>query len=327
MVRCNTGQDGANVRVMTSVAPHIPAPPASLSALDGWIDICRAGSFTASTGPVTLAEADLDEMVANFERADPAPVVLGHPTRDDVPAEGWVDRLRRVGDRLQARLTRLDDDFRSACQAGRFAARSIGATKEAAGWTLQHLAFLGAALPAVDGLAPSHFSRHPKGMVIALSAPLDTALAAPLGGAEERLGWWAVESMLRSLREWVIERSTIATADRVMPAWSLDTLRELAEPEDMVALVSRLHATLATGPDPGTSPGPDPCPDPGTSPGGAPAPHFTSRRAPAAPITTETPMPSIFPPPLRPQVCSRPPRPRPPRTPPRAGNWRRRSPN
>ena len=45
-------------------------------------------------------------------------------------------------------------------------------------------------------------------MPVVLGHPDTDDPATPLGGMEERL---------RSLREWVIERSTIETADRVMP--------------------------------------------------------------------------------------------------------------
>ena len=138
-----------------------------------------------------------------------------------------VETLRAVGDRLQAKLGRLDENFRAACEAGRYAARSVALTPPAQtrGWTLWHLAFLGAATPAVDGLVPSQFSKArlaPEGAFV-----ID--LAAPLGGMEERTGWRAVERMLRGLREWVIERSSIETADRVLPDWYLADLADLGE--------------------------------------------------------------------------------------------------
>ena len=87
------------------------------------------------------------------------------------------------------------------------------------------------------------------------------ALATPPGGAEEREGWHAIESMLRSLREWVIGRSTIGTADRVMPQWNLEMLRGLGEPDEVAAL----HAA------PGATPGVTDRP-------AAPSPQFISRR-------------------------------------------------
>ena len=43
---------------------------------------------------------DLDDMVAAFEALDlggKLPVKLGHATRDDAPAQGWIVALRRRG--------------------------------------------------------------------------------------------------------------------------------------------------------------------------------------------------------------------------------------
>ena len=218
---------------------------ASLSALDGWIDICRTGTWHGQDGTVTLTDADLDELVAGYVQADPAPVVLGHPTTDG-PAQGWVGAIRRVGDRLQARLERLDDGFRAAVEAGRYVNRSISAVRDAAGWRLRHLGFLGAALPAVDGLSPSNFAA-PAGTSIVFSAPIGTELAIPLGGDDERRGWRALEALLRQLREWLIETHDVDTANQVISPWYLETLGSLGEPDEDNSY-SRLAQIVAGGP-------------------------------------------------------------------------------
>ncbi|WP_170563044.1 hypothetical protein [Ruegeria atlantica] len=91
-------------------------------------------------------------------RADPAPVVKGHP-ETDAPAYGWVEALRVAGDRLQAKLARLDPAFRSEVEAGSFGPRSVALQPlPGAGWRLRHLGFLGGARAAVDGLSPSQFA-------------------------------------------------------------------------------------------------------------------------------------------------------------------------
>jgi len=218
---------------------------ATLSALDGWIDICRTGTFRGQDGTVTLTDADLDALVAGYARADPAPVVLGHPATDG-PAQGWVGAIRRVGDRLQARLERLDEDFRASVEAGRYVNRSISAVREGAGWRLRHLGFLGAALPAVDGLSPSNFAA-PAGTGIVFSDPLKVDLASPPGGDDERRGWRALESLLRGLREWLIETHDVDTANRVISPWYLETLGSLGEPDDDNSY-SRLAQIVAGGP-------------------------------------------------------------------------------
>ena len=57
-----------------------------MSALDGWIDICRAGSWRDMAGrDVRLDEDRLDRIVAAQAAADPTPVVVGHADSPGVP--------------------------------------------------------------------------------------------------------------------------------------------------------------------------------------------------------------------------------------------------
>ncbi len=147
-----------------------------MSALDGWIDICRAGTWLDIAGrEVTIDETRLDRIVAEHAAADPAPVVVGHPEAD-APAYGWIESLRRVGDRLQATLRDIAPAFREAVEAGRYAGRSIALH----GDTLRHLGFLGGRAPAVPGLAPTCFASAPE-TVIAFA---DGAAEAPQQSSE-----------------------------------------------------------------------------------------------------------------------------------------------
>ena len=132
-----------------------------MSALDGWIDVCRAGKWRDMQGrEVALDETRLDRIVAAHATADPAPVVVGHP-ESDAPAFAWIDGLRRTGDRLQAKLRDIAPAFREAVEAGRYAGRSIALQ----GDTLRHLGFLGGRAPAVPGLAPTCFASEPETVI------------------------------------------------------------------------------------------------------------------------------------------------------------------
>ena len=132
-----------------------------MSALDGWIDICRAGTWRDMQGhDVRLDEDRLDRIVATHAAADPAPVVIGHPEAD-APAYAWIDGLRRAGDRLQAKLRDIAPSFREAVEAGRYSGRSIALQ----GDTLRHVGFLGGRAPAVSGLVPTRFAAAPQTVV------------------------------------------------------------------------------------------------------------------------------------------------------------------
>lgn len=179
-------------------------PP--MSALDGWIDVFRTGAHRDSGGRVRRwAEDDLDRLVAAFERGDPVPVVVGHPEAD-APAFGRVAGLRRVGDRLQARLDELDPGFRAAVAAGRYSGRSVALDRTGeGGFRLRHLGFLGAAAPAVAGLAPSRFSARPAAAYL-----FDRRMEETMTEDDADAGREALEAERRELEE---ARRALAAAE------------------------------------------------------------------------------------------------------------------
>ena len=122
------------------------------------IEVFRAGDY-GERGNWTAG--DLDRLAATYDsRLHAAPVVLGHPA-EDAPAYGWVKRLRRAGQSLWAQLEKVDPLLESLLRAGRFAQRSVALYKLfplTGGPYLRHLGFLGAAPPAVKGLAPVRFA-------------------------------------------------------------------------------------------------------------------------------------------------------------------------
>ena len=187
-----------------------------MSALDGWIDVCRTGTWRDSQGrTVPIDEGRLDRIVAAHGVADPAPVVVGHP-ETDAPAFAWVDGLRRTGDRLQAKLRDIAAPFREAVEAGRYAGRSIALQ----GDRLRHVGFLGGRAPAVPGLAPTQFAAEAE-TVVALAE-------VTLAGSMERAAWPALARMLRGIRERIIATDGQKAADAAIPDYEIEALAELA---------------------------------------------------------------------------------------------------
>jgi predicted ribosome quality control (RQC) complex YloA/Tae2 family protein len=126
-----------------------------------WIEIFNSGTHQDSSGNEQLYTPEaLDKMVAVYnERTmnDPtleAPIVKGHPQSDD-PAYGWVEKLVRRGNVLLAKLKDLSDDFVGEVRKGLYKKVSIAIYPD---YMLRHIGFLGAAQPAVKGLAPLNFS-------------------------------------------------------------------------------------------------------------------------------------------------------------------------
>lgn len=141
------------------------------AGFDDFIEVFRAGTHTDASGQTrAFTESDLDQIVANHNAEHPAPAVVGHP-KDNDPAYGWTEGLKRVGDRLLAKFHQVAPAFAQAVKDGRFRNRSIKISQGDNGWKLVHVGFLGAAAPAVEGLKPIAFSQADTGPVFEFSQP------------------------------------------------------------------------------------------------------------------------------------------------------------
>ena len=195
-----------------------------MSALDGWIDVCRAGEHTDSRGrAVGITPDDIAGIARRYAGEDPAPVVLGHP-KDDDPAYGWVGKLRAVGGALQAKLRKLDPAFREWVESGRYRGRSVALRGGPGNWSLRHLGFLGATPPAIEGLAPSEFAgRGRAAMEGEDDAVIEFAGDAPGFGA-----WGALAAAMARLRDLLVDKFSIEEADRALPRWALRSVEDAA---------------------------------------------------------------------------------------------------
>lgn len=176
--------------------------------MNEWFEIFRAGNWTDSHGREhAYTNDDLDRIVSQYDPAqNEAPIVIGHPESNS-PAYGWVKALKRAGDRLLALPHQVVGEFAEMVKQGLFKKRSISLTPDL---RLVHVGFLGAVPPAVKGLKDIAFSVDSNSMVYEF--------------AEWRVP--IVGRVLRRLRDWVIEKFGLETADQVLPAWEIQTLEE-----------------------------------------------------------------------------------------------------
>ena len=118
-------------------------------------EIFRTGTWTSDKGITKeYTESDLDKLVENYNSEDPAPIVIGHP-QTNAPAYGWIEKIKRVADRLIAVPKQLNEDFVKLVKDGAFKKRSVSFTPD---FKLNHVGFLGAAAPAVAGLKEIQFN-------------------------------------------------------------------------------------------------------------------------------------------------------------------------
>ena len=120
------------------------------------VELFVIGTHTDSDGRTrTWKLEDLHKIVSQYDPAkQEAPAVIGHP-KETAPAYGWVSRLWVDDGTLKGNFDQVAPEFETALKEGRYKKRSISVDKQ---FNLQHVAFLGAALPAVEGLKDIEFS-------------------------------------------------------------------------------------------------------------------------------------------------------------------------
>ncbi|KMK68572.1 hypothetical protein [Puniceibacterium sp. IMCC21224] len=230
------------------------------------IEVFRPGTFTPmGGGALTYSAADLAAIadIYDFDTA-PAPVVVGHPATD-APAFGWITGFEfdATDGRLFATLGEIDPAFSEAVKAGRYKKVSMSffrpdqeANPVPGTWYPKHVGFLGGAAPAVSGLKNVKFS-------------VTTTEAATFTAAFGERGFQETASLLRGLRDFIIDKFGMEDADKALPTYAIEWL------DDMEIDANR---TRFSAPAPITTiPAIDPEKDPAVTT--TPNPDFATREA------------------------------------------------
>lgn len=217
------------------------------------LHLLRAGQYQDSNGQaVTLSERDLDQIAAGYSPdVHEAPIVIGHP-QTDAPAWGWITSVTADRTGLHAEADQLNPEFAEAVRAGRYKKISValyGPThpnNPSDDWYLRHVGFLGAQPPVVKGLAQAQFSEG--------EAPPTLTMEIALSEVDVR-PWvfGSIARLLRGLREWVIDKHTLADADRILPQYDIETVER---EEERLAEQSQSAASLAETEKPAPTPTP-----------------------------------------------------------------------
>lgn len=193
------------------------------------VQIFKKGTHTAMNG--TKLEFTEAVLVASARVYDPAvheaPLVVGHPHTDD-PAFGWVESLSYSdADGLQASPHQINADFEEMVAAGSFKKISASfytpdhpSNPVPGNFYLKHVGFLGATAPAVKGLRAIEFADDDK-----------NAITIEIAFGEHDMKPWTLAGIgriLRGLRDRIIETDDLETADRVVPAWEVESVESEA---------------------------------------------------------------------------------------------------
>lgn len=197
-----------------------------MPGLKDWFEVFRAGTHTDMSGrTVSFGQKDLDGIVSAYKSSpQKAPIVFGHP-KHDAPAFGWVDDLKRVGNSLYAKCNQVVEEFENCVKDGLYPNRSISLAPDN---NLRHIGFLGAVQPAVKGLEPISFCAD--------FCAVDEGYCFADWQTESKFDTAATG--FQRLRDFLIEKYDIETADKVISPWMIDELKRVMQdnPQEAVAL-------------------------------------------------------------------------------------------
>lgn len=122
------------------------------------VEIFKAGTFTDANGQeVSIDAAGLEKIAKEYNEKIKedgnldVPVIKGHDTSSDNPAEGWVKKLYVEDDKLYADFD-INDDMAEQIKEEKYKKVSICIEQSDDGFILKHIGLLGAAAPAVAGM-------------------------------------------------------------------------------------------------------------------------------------------------------------------------------
>nr|DAI24834.1 MAG TPA: hypothetical protein [Caudoviricetes sp.] len=197
--------------------------------MNKFLEIFKSGKHVAADGSeINFSDADVENIAKNYNpKVHEAPIVVGHP-KSNAPAFGWIKGLLydAANKALKAIPAQLNPDFVEAVRAGSY--KKISASLYSPDspnnptpgqYSLRHVGFLGAQPPAIKGLAAVEFAENEQTVELELDfADLDAAWNDKY-----------ISRVLRSLKNFLIDKFTQEEADAAIPEWELEGLNTTAE--------------------------------------------------------------------------------------------------
>lgn len=183
------------------------------------------GTHTAMDGrTITFTPEDCIDLANSYDPSvSEAPFVIGHPSLT-APAYGWAERLEYRDGIVYAAPRQVNPAFAEAFNAGSYKKRSLSiyqpdspGNPKPGHFYARHVGFLGAVPPGVKGLPDAQFAEA----------------SGDNGPLEFALPWEAdnLASLFQSIRDWVIQETTIEQADSIIPQWRIQTILDSATDE------------------------------------------------------------------------------------------------
>lgn len=175
------------------------------------VEIFKAGTFTDANGQeVSIDAAGLEKIAKEYNEKIKedgnldVPVIKGHDTSSDNPAEGWVKKLYVEDDKLYADFD-INDDMAEQIKEEKYKKVSICIEQSDDGFILKHIGLLGAAAPAVAGMQSISLNEQQNKQQFIFTSSI----------SQETL------DLLNSLQK--IEKATRVSEEEFNKIWSKDT--------------------------------------------------------------------------------------------------------
>ena len=189
------------------------------------IPVFKPGTHTAVDGrKITFTLENCIDLAESYDPSvSEAPAVIGHP-KLTAPAYAWAKSFEVKDGLVYAQLDQINPEFAEACNAGSYKKRSLSiylpdspGNPKPGHYYARHIGFLGAAAPAIKGLPDVSFaeSNGEQG-------------AAEFSMADEEFDENLI-SILANLRDLLIEKAGIASADLFLPQWRIESLRAISD--------------------------------------------------------------------------------------------------
>jgi len=179
------------------------------------MELFRSGNQTDSSGHSReWTEKDLDTMVKKFEELKTdVPATIGHPESDTAPAFAWFKKFYRKGDTLVGEMSDWTKEFGEMLKNKMFKHRSIALRPDL---SLRHVAFLGAAMPAVKGLADFAFKENDEFVTFDFTEaePSDSPLLGEIKSLFSEMKAWFGSKKAEFKEGAMVPQSIILSKDR-----------------------------------------------------------------------------------------------------------------
>jgi hypothetical protein len=200
-----------------------------------FLEVFKVGEHPISeTESLNFSEEMLNASIAAYDpKLHEAPLVIGHPKNDD-PAYGWVKNAKLIDGKFVTENDQVNPEFAELVSSGAF--KKISASFYPIGSKysprpevlyLKHIGFLGAKPPAIKGLA---------GIECQHAFAEDEELVTIEFGEINFMDWDDMQQAMQwqRLRDWMISKFNLETADGVIPVDFIDSLKISAAQDDMV---------------------------------------------------------------------------------------------